>query len=89
LIPLAHFSKTSMELSVSVPFPSTREAEIVLKTLQVDPEPKRSQLVRTMRVEGSDLLVTFACSEPATLRVSVGSFFDLLTLAVKTIQRFD
>ena len=57
-----------MELSVSVPFPSTREAEIVLKTLQVDPEPKRSQLVRTMRVEGSDLLVTFACSEPATLR---------------------
>ena len=57
-----------MELSVSVPFPSTREAEIVLKTLQVDPEPKRSQLVRNMRVEGSDLLVTFACSEPATLR---------------------
>ena len=57
-----------MELSVSVPFPSTREAEIVLKTLQVDPEPKRSQLVRTMRVEGTDLLVTFACTEPVTLR---------------------
>ena len=78
-----------MEVSVRVPFPSAREAEIVYNTLRVDPEPKRSQLVRSMTVEGADLRVTFACDEPTTMRVSVGSFFDLLTLATKTVQRFD
>ena len=35
-----------MEVSIKVPFPSEREAEIVYNTLRVDPEPKRSQLVR-------------------------------------------
>jgi len=77
-----------MEVSIKVPFPSEREAEIVYNTLRVDPEPKRSQLVRSMNLEGSDLCVTFTCDEPTTMRVSVGSFFDLLTLSVKTIQRF-
>lgn len=72
-----------------VPFPTEREAEIVYNTLRVDPEPKRSQLVRSLILDGNDLCVTFACDEPTTMRVSVGSFFDLLTLSVKTIQRFD
>lgn len=78
-----------MEVSVRVPFPSEREAKIVYNTLRVDPEPKRSQLVRTMAVEGADLRVTFACDEPTTMRVSVSSFFDLMALAVKTVQKFD
>ena len=78
-----------MEVSVRVPFSSEREADIVYNTLRVDPEPKRSQLVKTMAVEGTDLCVSFACDEPTTMRVSVGSFFDLLALTVKTIERFD
>ena len=78
-----------MEVSVRVPFPSEREADVVYNTLRVDPEPKRSQLVKTMAVEGADLCVSFACGEPTTMRVSVGSFFDLLALTVKTIERFD
>jgi len=78
-----------MEVSVRVPFSSEREADIVYNTLRVDPEPKRSQLVKTMAVEGADLCVSFACDEPTTMRVSVGSFFDLLALTVKTIERFD
>jgi len=78
-----------MEVTVDVPFPSERQAEIVYKTLRVDPEPKRSLLTKKLTLDGAVLHAHFSCVEPATMRVSVGAFFDLLTLAVKTIQRFD
>ena len=79
-----------MEVTVDVPFPTEREAKIALNTLSVDPEPKRSQLVKKMTIrDGAVLEVTFKCDNPTTMRVSVGSFFELLTLTLKTIQRFD
>ena len=45
-------------------------------------------MTKTLRVEGSDLIVDFACKETRTMRVSVNSFFDLLSLVVDTIDQF-
>ena len=77
-----------MEVTVDVPFPTEKDATIAYNTLSVDPEPKRSGLVKKMTLDGAVLRVRFDCEEPTTMRVSVGSFFDLLTLTLKTIQQF-
>ena len=61
---------------------------LVWNSLRVDPEPKRSGMTKTLRVEGSDLIVDFECKETRTMRVSVNSFFDLLSLVVDTIDQF-
>lgn len=77
-----------MEMTIKVPFQDENSANIVWNSLKVDPEPKRSQMVKEMKVEGSQLIVNFKCEEPKTMRVSVNSFFDLLTLVVQTIDQF-
>jgi len=77
-----------MELTLKVPFEDAKTAEIVWNSMRVDPEPKRSGMTKQMRVEGSDLIVDFQCKETRTMRVSVNSFFDLLSLVVDTIDQF-
>jgi len=78
-----------MEVTVDVPFGNVRHAEIAYKTLSVDPEPKRSLMVKRLTLDGATLHATFSCHEPTTMRVSVGAFFELLALTLKTIDRFD
>ena len=75
-------------LTLKVPFEDAKTAKIVWNSLRVDPEPKRSGMTKTLRVEGSDLIVDFECKETRTMRVSVNSFFDLLSLVVDTIDQF-
>ena len=65
-----------------------KSAEIAWNSLRVDPEPKRSNLVKQMRVEENQLIVDFKCQEARTMRVSVNSFFDLLNLVVQTMDKF-
>ena len=43
---------------------------------------------KEMRVENTDLVVEFHCTEAKTMRVSVNSFFDLLNLVVQTMDQF-
>ena len=78
-----------MEMSLEIPFDSQRTAEIAYNSLRVDPEPKRSGSKKELRLEGNRLLVQFNCEEARTLRVSVGSFLDLLTLVIDTMIQFD
>ena len=61
---------------------------LVWNSLRVNPEPKRSGMTKTLRVEGSDLIVDFECKETRTMRVSVNNFFDLLSLVFDTIDQF-
>ena len=75
-------------LTLKVPFEDAKTATIVWNSLRVDPEPKRSEMTKTLRVEGSDLIVNFECKETRTMRVSVNNFFDLLSLVIDTIDQF-
>ena len=74
---------TMQNLTLKVPFEDAKTATLVWNSLRVDPEPKRS-----LRVEGSDLIVNFECKETRTMRVSVNNFFDLLSLVFDTIDQF-
>ena len=79
---------TMQNLTLKVPFEDAKTATLVWNSLRVDPEPKRSGMIKTLRVEGSDLIVNFECKETRTMRVSVNNFFDLLTLVFDTIDQF-
>ena len=79
---------TMQNLTLKVPFEDAKTATIVWNSLRVDPEPKRIEMTKTLRVEGSDLIVNFECKETRTMRVSVNNFFDLFSLVIDTIDQF-
>lgn len=79
---------TMLEMTIQIPFENEKSAEIVWNSLKVDPEPPRSQMIKDMQIEGQVLVVKFRCQEARTMRVSVNSFFDLLTLVIQTMDQF-
>jgi len=76
------------QATLKIPFQTQDQATIAWNSLRVDPEPKRSGVEKTLKVEGQDLIVDFKCEEARTLRVSVNSFYDLLYLVVQTMDQF-
>ena len=88
VISCAHIS-VSMEMSLDVPYPTPRHASVAYDALSVDKEPKRSGMNKTLCVVDNVLKVHFQCKEARVMRVSVNSFFDLLTLVNQTMQDFD
>ncbi|XP_064394332.1 EKC/KEOPS complex subunit LAGE3-like [Halichondria panicea] len=75
-------------LELSVPFQSQFEAEVAHNTLVVDPEPPRSEVIKSFRVDGAILHITLQAREARMLRVATGAFFDLLILVTNTIEQF-
>ncbi len=73
---------------LTVPFILARDAEVAYTSMVVDPEPKRSGVTKTLRVEANILTVSFTANEARMLRVAVGAFLDLLILVVETIREF-
>ena len=41
-------------LHLEIPFPSAREAEIAYNSLRIDGEPKRSQVIKSLTLDGRD-----------------------------------
>ncbi|XP_013421177.1 EKC/KEOPS complex subunit LAGE3-like isoform X2 [Lingula anatina] len=78
----------SLTMDLSVPFSSIREAEIAYRTLSVDKEPKRGGVKKTFTLNEKVLQIHFQAKEARTLRVSVNSFLDHLTLVTQTIEQF-
>ena len=76
------------QATLKIPFQTQDQAKIAWNSLRVDPEPKRSGVEKTLKVEGQELIVDFKCEEARTLRVSVNSFYDLLYLVVQTMDQF-
>lgn len=81
-------SDAGLSACVSVPFPSEKDAEVVYNSLRIDSDPKRSGCSKKLSLEGSILTVNFTAKDARQLRVGVNSFFDLLVLAIDTVQRF-
>lgn len=74
---------------VKIPFPSARRAEIAYNSLRIDAEPSRALCSKKLSLHGSVLQVDFAGEGARHLRASMSSFFELLLLVIKTIERFD
>ena len=64
-----------MEMKVSVPFATQRQAEIAYNSLRVEIEPSRSEVTRMMTVEGANLVASLTACVVRNLRVLVNSFF--------------
>lgn len=75
---------------MQIPFPSAREAEIAYNSLRVDisREPRKDQMSKTLTVSENVLSVHFTATEARFLRTAVSSFFDFLTLVVRTMDEF-
>jgi tRNA threonylcarbamoyladenosine modification (KEOPS) complex Pcc1 subunit len=76
------------QCELRIPFPNEKLANIAFTTMSVDKEPKRSHVKKQLKVEDNVLLVSFEAEEARMLRVAVGSFLDLLTLTIDTMDRF-
>ncbi|KAK9532132.1 hypothetical protein VZT92_009534 [Zoarces viviparus] len=77
-----------LEFSLDVPFPSSLEASIALRSLSPDREPRKGGISKHLAVTGSTLSVKWSADEARVLRVSVNSFLDHLTLVMETMQMF-
>lgn len=76
------------KLDIRIPFETQLEADIVYNSLRVDKEPGRTGSSRVVSREGSEVLVKFEAIEAKHLRVSVNSFLELLSLCLRTLDRF-
>mmetsp|Transcript_13155 Transcript_13155/g.34418 ORF Transcript_13155/g.34418 Transcript_13155/m.34418 type:complete len:99 (-) Transcript_13155:1634-1930(-) len=80
--------EAKFKYDMNVPFASQDHAVIVYNSLVVDEELQPKLVIRDMSVDKDVLKVTFYTNQLRILRVSVSSFYDMLTLATKTVAQF-
>lgn len=78
----------SIVVSLSIPFPSRREAEIAFDVLRIDTEPKRSFIEKSLKLIDNQLVVEFNGEQAKNVRVGVTSFFESLILCCETLDQF-
>ncbi|XP_033325127.2 EKC/KEOPS complex subunit LAGE3 [Megalopta genalis] len=78
----------SLNVNLSIPFPSPREAEIVYQVLRVDKEPSRGSVSKELTLNNNLLKLVISGTEARKVRVALTSFFDSLILVTETIQQF-
>ncbi|KAH0511980.1 EKC/KEOPS complex subunit Lage3 [Microtus ochrogaster] len=74
--------------ALTVPFPTSLEAEITCGSLAPDAEPHQGLLGKKLKVSGSMLEAHWISGDSCLLRISIMNFLDQLSLVVNTIQRF-
>jgi EKC/KEOPS complex subunit PCC1/LAGE3 len=72
----------------SVCFEQNSHAKLVYDALVVDPELRPNDVERHMSVEDRTLRVQFHSKEARMLRAAVGTFCDLLGVALHTLEAF-
>lgn len=72
---------------VEIQFPTTTCAQQALEVLSVDQEIG-DRVVKTLSVRDDLLVVNVQSSEAKMLRVSISSFYDMLTVFLKCHQEF-
>ncbi|XP_031827408.1 EKC/KEOPS complex subunit LAGE3 [Nomia melanderi] len=79
---------STVNVNLSIPFPSLREAEIAYQVLRVDKEPSRGSVSKELTLDNNLLQLVISGTEARKVRVALTSFFDNLILVTETIQRF-
>ncbi|XP_061589340.1 L antigen family member 3-like [Cololabis saira] len=77
-----------LEFSLDVPFPSSRQAAIALRSLSPDKEPRKCGVNKNLSVSGAMMSARWSADEARILRVSVNSFLDHLKLVLETMEMF-
>ncbi|KAK9456078.1 transcription factor Pcc1-domain-containing protein [Dipodascopsis uninucleata] len=82
------------KLAVFIPFPTYRQADIILRTLSPDPQLKHDQFEQMLSTEmtGEEectLKADFRAVTDRVLRVGVNGFFESLGVAVGCLRELD
>ena len=74
-----------------VPFANAKHAQIVLKTLEVDQEPRRELISKRLSLvnDSKHLKAEWTACEARLLRVSVNALIDHIHLILETIDQFE
>ena len=66
-----------------------RHAMIIKDCMEVDEELQPLKVSKQFTITGSILTLDIAATEVRMLRVALSSFFDMVTVSVKTLLEFD
>ena len=77
-----------LKAELSIPFANANYAQIAFNSLKVDKEPRKDLIKKKLSVDDKHLKVSWSAKEARILRVSIQSFFDHLSLVLKTIDQF-
>ncbi|XP_058054915.1 EKC/KEOPS complex subunit Lage3 [Anopheles bellator] len=75
-------------ISLKIPFPSRRHAEIAFDALRVDSEPNRSFVRKTIKHEDNYLILELSGEQPKNVRVGLTAFLESLILCCETLDQF-
>ena len=76
-------------MSVSIPFPTPRLADIAKQALEPDGEVKPLEVQRALTVQDSTLHAVFSCVSARMARVSLQSFLDNVDMIVRTMEELE
>jgi EKC/KEOPS complex subunit PCC1/LAGE3 len=74
---------------VRIPFETERQALIAKQTIEPDPELRSQDLQKTLNVDGTQLVASFAASTDRNLRVAVNAFMDNINLVAECLDELD
>ncbi|GAA6057919.1 hypothetical protein JCM3770_002207 [Rhodotorula araucariae] len=75
-------------LTLKIPFPSTNNATLVKRVVEVDKPLRPNELTRELAVDGSVLLCEFRAATVAQARVALDHFLSDVELVVQTMHSF-
>eukprot|EP00465_Bigelowiella_longifila_P011273 CAMPEP_0185263304 /NCGR_PEP_ID=MMETSP1359-20130426/13757_1 /TAXON_ID=552665 /ORGANISM="Bigelowiella longifila, Strain CCMP242" /LENGTH=91 /DNA_ID=CAMNT_0027850717 /DNA_START=111 /DNA_END=386 /DNA_ORIENTATION=- len=81
-------AEPTYQYTLSIAFPSEKDAETVFKVLTVDEEVRPDRIKRGIQREKEKLKIEFSASELRYLRVAVSTFLQSMALVVDTIHQF-
>lgn len=74
--------------TIRITLPTEEYATIMKESIDVDKELQPDKVLRVLTVEADALVVTFKAINAKMLRVAISSFFDMATVAAKTLLEF-
>jgi EKC/KEOPS complex subunit PCC1/LAGE3 len=74
--------------SSTVTFEEENHASTVHTAMSVDAELRPDDVKRELSLDGTRMTLAFASNDARMLRAAVGTFYDLLALAVRTLEAF-
>ncbi|XP_052888882.1 EKC/KEOPS complex subunit LAGE3 [Anopheles moucheti] len=79
---------SNIAVTLKIPFPTKREAEIAYDVLRVDTEPKRSFINKLIKLEENILRLDLTGEQAKNVRVAVSSACDSILLCCETLNQF-
>lgn len=78
---------SNLDVSLTIPFPTAREATIAFEVLKVDKEISKNATA-SYSVEDSSLKIDVTGTDARKVRVEVTSILESLLLVMKTLEKF-